>query len=116
MDNHPGGKDIPVLAANRRNCWAFAQRSRKVRRVNAARPPGDADAVGIPVDNSLCRRFGVKIPHQFFSQQSTGDAAMWIARRVLSSARADAGRTRESKPERSAMVRMSPGVCIAPSV
>ncbi|QHE94645.1 hypothetical protein [Pandoraea fibrosis] len=111
-----GEEDIPALAANRRNCWAFAQHSRKVRPVNAASPPGDAGAVGIPVDNSLCRRFGVKIPHQFFSQQSTGDAAMWIARRVLSSARAEAGCTREPKPERSAMVRVSPDVCIAPPV
>lgn len=112
----PVEEDIPALAAKRRNCRAFAQRLCKVRRVNAARPPGDADAVGIPVDNSLCRRFGVKIPHQFFSLQSTGDAAMWIARRVLSFARAEAGCTREAKPERSAVVRGLPDVCNAPPV
>lgn len=96
--------DIHALAAERHHCPANAQPSREVRPVNAARPPGDAGAVGIPVDNSLCRRFGVKIPHQFFTQQSTGDAAMWIARRVLSFARAEAGRPRETRPERSAMV------------
>jgi len=112
----PDEEDIPSVAANRRICWAFMQGRREVRRVNAARPPGDAGAVGIPVDNSLCQRFGGKIPHHFFSQQSTGDAAMWTARRVLSSARADTGRTREAKPERSAMVRGLPGACNAPPV
>lgn len=109
--------NFPLVAANRRNCRAFAQASCEGRRVNAARPPGDAHAVGIPVDNSLCRRFGGKIPHQFFSPQSTGDVAMWIARRVLSSARAaGAGRTREIKPERSAVVRLAPDICNAPLV
>ncbi|WP_150720640.1 hypothetical protein [Pandoraea capi] len=109
--------DFPGVAANRRNCRAFAQASCERRRVNAVRPPGDARAVGIPVDNSLCRRFGGKIPHQFFSQQSTGDVAMWIARRVLSSARAGgAGRTREMEPERSAVVRVLPDFCNAPLV
>jgi len=110
-------EDVLAVAANRRNCRSFAQPSCEVRWVNAVRPPGDAHAVGIPVDNSLCERFGVKIPHQFFSQQSTGDAAMWIARRVLSSARAGAtGCTRETKPERRAVVRRMPDVCNAPLV
>lgn len=48
----------------------------------------DSDAVGIPVDNSPFRRFGGKIPHQKFFSQTSGDATLWIARRVRPFARA----------------------------